>query len=78
MKAYRATNISISTENRISKCPTCAPITRGQGLKTKFSTWLAVGGSWDLDPDDFLLRGFFMDFFFSWGLDLADWSPPLP
>ena len=36
-----------------------------------------MGGTWDLDPDDFLLRVFFLDFFF-----YGDWSlrtsPPPP
>ena len=35
-----------------------------------------MGGTWDLDPDDFLLRVFFLDFFF-----YGDWSlrtVPLP
>jgi len=35
-----------------------------------------MGGTWDLDPDGFLLRGFFLDFC------LGDWSlqtvPPTP
>ena len=33
-----------------------------------------MGGTWDLDPDGFLLRGFF----FYEGCVLADWSPPSP
>jgi len=37
-----------------------------------------MGRTWDLDPDYFLLRVFFLDFFFSWGLVLADRSPPPP
>jgi len=33
-----------------------------------------MGGTWDLDPDGFLLRVFFLDFFFNGGCVLADWS----
>jgi len=51
----------------------------GSGFKhPSLISWFAMGGTWDLDPDDFLLRGFFLDFLFKWGLVLADWSPPLP
>ena len=54
--------------------PTCTPITRGQGLKTKSSTCFTMGG---LGPwlRRFSSSGFFLDFFL-WGLVLAD-LPPL-
>ena len=52
----------------------------GSGFKPlSLVPWLAImmGGAWDLDPDDFLLRVFFLDFFFN-----GDWSlwtgPPPP
>jgi len=36
----------------------------GSGFKNpNLVPWLAMGGTWDLDPDDFLLRGFFGFFF---------------
>ena len=35
-----------------------------------------MGGTWDLDPEFFLFRVFFLDFFVLWGLVLADRSPP--
>jgi len=36
-----------------------------------------MGGTWDLDPDDFLLRGFFLDFFFM-GIGPFGPVPPPP
>jgi len=36
----------------------------GSGFKNpSLVPWLVMGGTWDLDPDDFLLQVFFLDFF---------------
>jgi len=48
----------------------------GQGLKPQFSTVVRHEGDLDLDPDGFLLWGFFLDFEFYGGCILADRSPP--
>jgi len=35
----------------------------GSGFKhPSLISWFAMGRTWDLDPGDFLLRGFFLDF----------------
>jgi len=40
--------------------------------------WFAMGGTWDLDPDDFLLRVFFLDLFFYGDWSLWTGPPPSP
>jgi len=49
----------------------------GSGVKNpSLVLWLAMGGAWDLDSDDFLLRVFFLDFLFYGDWSLRTGPPP--
>jgi len=57
---------------RFETTPTHTPITRGQGLKTKFSAVVRHGGGLGPRPRRLSPSGFFL-YFFDW-----DWSGPVP
>jgi len=51
----------------------------GSGFKNpSLVPWFAMGGTWGLDPDDFLLRVFFLDFIFNGDWSLRTGPPPPP
>jgi len=54
---------AFSLVNELRPTPTGVPVTRGQGLKPKFSTVACHGGNLGPRPRRFLLRVFFLDFF---------------